>query len=96
MGEEPKCLQCGACCKRLRLQFKMTDEFDELVRAHYGVPNAEALVIRLKHRCIHLDENNLCKIHDDPKRPKICQEFLCEAAKGNQPHRIVIDLEDNL
>ena len=94
MGEEQKCLQCGTCCKRLRLQFKLEDEFDELIRVHYGAPNAEGLVIRLQHRCIQLDENNKCKIHDDPNRPKICREFLCGAAKGEQPHRILIDLED--
>lgn len=26
-------------------------------------------------RCIQLDENNMCKIFKDPKRPKVCGEL---------------------
>lgn len=29
-------------------------------------------------RCIHLTENNLCGIFNDPARPKVCADFSAE------------------
>ena len=26
-------------------------------------------------RCIHLDENNLCLLYNDPRRPQVCVDF---------------------
>ncbi|MGL5750526.1 MAG: YkgJ family cysteine cluster protein [Paraclostridium sp.] len=35
-------------------------------------------------RCIQLDENNMCKIFKDPRRPKVCGELdPCEDMCGN-------------
>lgn len=37
-------------------------------------------------RCINLDENNMCKIFLDPKRPKVCEDLKpCkEMCKNNK------------
>lgn len=35
-------------------------------------------------RCIQLDENNMCKIFNDPRRPKVCGELSpCKEMCGN-------------
>lgn len=41
-------------------------------------------------RCIQLDENNMCKIFKDPRRPKVCGELQpCrEMCRNNQDEAI--------
>ena len=30
-------------------------------------------------RCIQLDNDNLCKLFNDPSRPKVCADFTAQA-----------------
>ncbi len=54
---------CGACCIAASLNLPF-----------YGMPNGKPSGVR----CVHLDENNLCRIFDDPRRPQACADFKAE------------------
>ena len=44
-------------------------------------------------RCIQLDENNLCKLFENPQRPKVCLDFkACEriCADNNEAEFITL------
>ncbi|MGL4912483.1 MAG: YkgJ family cysteine cluster protein [Romboutsia sp.] len=51
---------CGACC----IAPSITSTIPEMEK---GKPAGV--------RCIQLDENNMCKIFKNPKRPKVCCEL---------------------
>lgn len=51
---------CGACC----IAPSITSNIPKMEN---GKPAGV--------RCIQLDENNMCKIFKDPKRPKVCGEL---------------------
>ncbi len=53
-------LNCGACC-----------EAPSITSFIPGMPDGKPAGVR----CIHLDSNNLCKIFNDPQRPKLCDMF---------------------
>ena len=42
------------------------------------------------HRCSHLDENNLCKVHNESK-PKICKDLTIDTARDKKRGFIVTD-----
>ena len=91
---EPKCIACGECCKSLTINVGFdTNVMEDLFRIHYG-KDVDRVVIKVKHRCPHLDKYNRCEIYDDPKRPEICRTWYCKAAKGEEPHAIRLSLED--
>ena len=48
---------CGACC----IAPSITSPIPNMEN---GKPAGE--------RCVQLDDNNMCKIFKDPKRPKVC------------------------
>ena len=50
-------LYCGACCIA-----------PSITSAIPGMENGK----KAGERCVQLDENNLCKIFNDPKRPSVC------------------------
>lgn len=59
--EELSCrLGCGACCIA-----------PSISSAIPGMPEGKPAGIK----CVQLDENNLCKIFEDPARPDVCSEF---------------------
>lgn len=56
-------LGCGACCIAPSISSPIP-----------GMPNGKPA----GERCIQLDHNNLCKIFNQPERPKVCSEFTAE------------------
>lgn len=61
--------KCGACC----IAPSITSSIPGMEK---GKPSGV--------RCIQLDENNMCKIFKDPRRPKVCGELNpCEEMCGN-------------
>jgi uncharacterized protein len=54
---------CGACCIALSISSPIP-----------GMPGGKAV----GERCIHLDEKNLCRLFNDPSRPKVCGDFKAE------------------
>lgn len=48
---------CGACCIALSISSPIP-----------GMPKGKPA----GERCIHLSEDNLCEIHNDPRRPAAC------------------------
>ncbi len=53
-------LGCGACCIAPSISSPIP-----------GMPNGK----KAGERCIQLDENNLCKLFGDERRPKVCSDF---------------------
>lgn len=51
---------CGACCIAPSISSPIP-----------GMPQGK----KANERCIQLDENNLCKIFWDPRRPKVCGDL---------------------
>ena len=61
--------KCGACC----IATSITSPIPDMEK---GKPAGV--------RCIQLDENNMCKIFNDPRRPKVCGELNpCEEMCGS-------------
>ena len=54
-------LGCGACCVAITI----TDK----------IPGYDKPIKAAGERCIHLDDQNLCKIFGHPDRPKTCENF---------------------
>lgn len=55
-----ECRMCGACC----IACSISSIIPGLNRGKNG-----------GERCIHLSENNLCLIYDNPERPAICGKY---------------------
>lgn len=53
------CQKCGACCYAPSISSPIP-----------GMPNGKPKNVR----CIHLDENMLCKLFESPERPLVCIE----------------------
>lgn len=51
---------CGACCVAPSINTPMP-----------GMPHGKAAGVR----CLHLDEDNLCKLFADKSRPRFCADF---------------------
>ncbi|WP_189515935.1 YkgJ family cysteine cluster protein [Kushneria pakistanensis] len=69
---------CGACCIA-----------PSISSAIPGMPQGKPAGIR----CIQLDDNNLCRLFGDPRRPKVCHTFhfdreLCGQTRGEALHNI--------
>ncbi|WP_051234063.1 YkgJ family cysteine cluster protein [Halomonas halocynthiae] len=56
---------CGACCIA-----------PSISSAIPGMPNGKPA----GQRCIQLDDNNLCRLFNDPRRPQVCERFLFDNA----------------
>ncbi|MFV0478386.1 MAG: YkgJ family cysteine cluster protein [Parahaliea sp.] len=56
---------CGACCIAPSIE-----------QSFWGMPAGKAAGTR----CVHLDEQQRCRIFDDPRRPQICASFMPEEA----------------
>ena len=56
-------LNCGACC----IAPSITSYIP-------GMPNGK----KAGERCVQLDEENLCKIFDQPERPNLCAAFKAD------------------
>lgn len=62
-------LYCGACCIAPSISSKIP-----------GMENGK----KAGEPCIQLDDNNLCKIFNDPKRPYVCGSLKpCKDMCGN-------------
>lgn len=69
------CYKCGKCCIHLQLSADLSPEMREWYSAHYG-REIQTVSFRIHHRCVQLDENNLCKIYQS--RPEICKKHMCK------------------
>lgn len=74
---------CGACC--------IAPSISSFIP---GMENGKPAGIR----CINLDENNMCKIFNHPKRPKVCKDLqpckeMCKNTK-EEALRYLIELEE--
>lgn len=56
---------CGACCVAPSISSPIP-----------GMPKGKPAGIR----CVQLDENHLCKLFGDPRRPRVCEQFQAEAS----------------
>ncbi|HEX2922144.1 MAG TPA: YkgJ family cysteine cluster protein [Bacteroidales bacterium] len=56
-------LNCGACCIAISISSSIP-----------GMPEGKPAGVR----CIHLLDNNLCALFNDPTRPKVCSDFKAE------------------
>lgn len=68
------CSCCGSCCKMLGFRVPKIQEhrFEiEYYKAHGCKVEGDMVIIPM--RCPHLDENNLCDIHE--KKPFLCKQF---------------------
>ena len=75
---------CGACCIAPSISSPIPGMPD-------GKPAGE--------RCVQLDEDNLCRLFGDPRRPEVCRRFafdpdLCGSHRDQALERIAaIELE---
>lgn len=53
-------VDCGACCIAPSISSPIP-----------GMPDGKPAGVR----CVQLDENNLCLLFGDPRRPKVCEQF---------------------
>nr|WP_298376023.1 YkgJ family cysteine cluster protein [uncultured Halomonas sp.] len=69
---------CGACCIAPSISSPIP-----------GMPNGKPAGVR----CLQLDERNLCRLFNDPRRPQVCLRFdfdidLCGGHRDEALHRI--------
>ncbi|SDJ64445.1 YkgJ family cysteine cluster protein [Billgrantia gudaonensis] len=69
---------CGACCIAPSISSPIP-----------GMPDGKPAGVR----CVQLDEANLCRLFDDPRRPGVCRRFdydaeLCGANRAQALARI--------
>lgn len=69
---------CGACCIAPSISSPIP-----------GMPHGKPAGVR----CAQLDEDNLCRLFDDPRRPAVCTRFtfdreLCGDSRGEALVRI--------
>ncbi|TXR53067.1 YkgJ family cysteine cluster protein [Reinekea thalattae] len=55
--------QCGACCIAPSIN-----------KPFYGMPHGKPAGVA----CIHLDRQMRCQLFADPRRPKVCAQFVPE------------------
>ncbi len=58
-------LGCGACCIA-----------PSISSAIPGMPEGKPAGVR----CVQLDDDNLCRLFGDPRRPQVCSAFTAERA----------------
>ena len=63
MNTKMKCRKCGACCIAISISSPIP-----------GMPNGKPAGVR----CIHLSDNNLCKLFGKPERPEICADYKAD------------------
>ncbi|MBL4741374.1 MAG: hypothetical protein COB75_00355 [Idiomarina sp.] len=54
---------CGACCIAPSISSPIP-----------GMPNGK----KAGERCVQLDDNNLCKLFGDSRRPAVCEQFSAD------------------
>lgn len=73
-------IDCGACC----IAPSITSPIPGMEK---GKPAGK--------RCIQLDDNNRCKIFQDPRRPKVCEELKpCEEMCKNNKEEAILYLTE--
>jgi Fe-S-cluster containining protein len=78
-----KCrIGCGACCIAPSISSPIP-----------GMPNGKPAGVR----CVQLSADNHCKLFDDPRRPKVCEQFkalkeLCGSSQ-TEALRLLAELE---
>ncbi|SHF11903.1 hypothetical protein SAMN02745148_01828 [Modicisalibacter ilicicola DSM 19980] len=76
---QPDCRPgCGACCVAPSISSPIP-----------GMPEGKPAGVR----CVQLDEHNLCRLFDDPRRPEVCRHFgydseLCGSDRDDALQRI--------
>lgn len=85
------CQQCGRCCTYVALEIQ--EDSVPWVEMH-GIPvvnEAGKQKVVINAPCVNHDlTNNTCLIHDGGQ-PRICKDYLCAKAKGED-----MDLKDTL
>ena len=90
--EVRKCLRCGNCCKTLDLNLIPAAEVLDILEKHYN-RGVDRIWIRAKHQCEQLIKDPKkpgkykCKIYR--KRPRICEEHVCDYMKGSDLGRFI-------
>lgn len=69
------CIKCGQCCQQINFRIPLDPDLADLFSAHYG-HRVNATGITVEHRCVHLGDDNLCKIYEN--RPEYCRNFFCQ------------------
>lgn len=72
---------CGACCIAPSIN-----------QPFYGMPKGK----KAGQRCVHLNEQNLCELFGDERRPKVCVEFEADYAVCGDNFEQAIRLLDEL
>ena len=68
------CKRCGACCSHLIISMLVPSKADiEFYGARGFTVDGNIATADVPHRCPHLDNNNLCDIHDH--KPDLCVRF---------------------
>ncbi|MCC5879526.1 MAG: YkgJ family cysteine cluster protein [Idiomarina sp.] len=71
---------CGACCIAPSISSPIP-----------GMPNGKPA----NTRCVQLDQDNLCTLFNDPRRPQVCESFTAQAyVCGNSREEALILLTD--
>lgn len=85
-----ECVQCGGCCQKVRITSVLSNilnnhgSVDE-ARKYYSYRGirvveldrpSDRILLEMDVPCDQLDENNKCRVHDDPdKMPLICHKY---------------------
>ncbi len=82
--EQCNCIRCGWCCTDMEVRmldlvnpkYMMSPKGFEFWQAH-GLQKVweENGMVKIIHRCQHLDQNNLCGIEQD--KPDFCRDWVC-------------------
>ena len=72
-----KCEKCGKCCISFELGISLAEAHkkEESLISVRGFPTDKPLVVRIDHRCQHLNKDNLCNIY--ASRPEECRLATC-------------------
>ena len=68
---------CGACCIYISISSPIP-----------GMPDGKPAGVK----CIHLTEDNLCGIFEDPGRPKVCFDYKAEPLFCGSNRQEAIDI----
>jgi len=90
------CIQCGACCKELRIIHKTHHRRElEFYRARGFRVVGGTVFINVEHRCPQLTDANKCRLHGTGKKPYMCKTFPAGNNMGALPPTCGYNKESN-
>ncbi len=78
------CLTCGICCQGI---FHYHDQVPE----EFGISSEPRNPILPLTCPLFLEKGNSCLIHEDPRRPPLCQTWQCQTLKRLQQGEITFE-----